>query len=123
MDLLWLTPIYNSPKNDNGYDIADYYRIDPDFGTMENFDRLLEETKYRGMGILMDIVANHTSTEHEWFKKAISGDKKYSDYYVFKDEEFIKDHPIVSIFGGDAWEYIETLDLYYLHNFDKLRQI
>ena len=71
------------------------------------------------MGILMDIVANHTSTEHEWFKKALEGNKKYCDYYVFKEKEFVENHPITSIFGGDAWEYIENLDLYYLHNFDK----
>ncbi|UUV17771.1 alpha,alpha-phosphotrehalase [Fusobacteria bacterium ZRK30] len=119
VDLLWLTPIYSSPKNDNGYDIADYYQIDPDFGTMEDFDLLLSEAEKRGMGILMDIVANHTSTEHIWFKKALAGEKKYQDYYVFREKEFVEDHPITSIFGGDAWKYIENLDLYYLHNFDK----
>lgn len=119
VDLLWLTPIYSSPKNDNGYDIADYYQIDPDFGTMEDFEVLLSEAEKRGLGILMDIVANHTSTEHTWFKKALEGSKKYQDYYVFRGKEFVENHPITSIFGGDAWEYIENLDLYYLHNFDK----
>ena len=119
VDLLWFTPIYSSPKNDNGYDIADYYQIDPDFGTMEDFELLLSEAEKRGMGILMDIVANHTSTEHIWFKKALAGEKKYQDYYVFRKKEFVEDHPVTSIFGGDAWEYIENLDLYYLHNFDK----
>lgn len=119
VDLLWLTPIYNSPKNDNGYDIADYYQIDSDFGTMEDFDKLLSKAEKKGMGILMDIVANHTSTEHIWFKKALAGDTKYQDYYVFRNKEFVEAHPVKSIFGGNAWEYIENLDLYYLHNFDK----
>jgi len=119
IEIIWLTPMYSSPKNDNGYDVANYYEIDGDFGTMEDFDELLEEAKKRGIGLLMDIVANHTSTEHIWFKRALNGEEKYQDYYVFKDETFVKNHPIESIFGGEAWSYVEELDLYYLHNFDK----
>lgn len=68
VDMLWITPVYSSPKFDNGYDIADYYNIDPQFGTMEDFDELIEKAKEKNIGIIMDIVANHTSTYHEWFK-------------------------------------------------------
>ncbi len=119
VDMLWITPVYSSPKFDNGYDIADYYNIDPQFGTMEDFDELIEKAKEKNIGIIMDIVANHTSTHHDWFKKALLGDKKYQDFYVFRDKAFVEKHPINSIFGGDAWEYVEELNLYYLHNFDK----
>ena len=119
VDMLWITPVYTSPKFDNGYDIADYYNIDPQFGTMEDFENLIKEAKNREIGIIMDIVANHTSTYHEWFKNALNGDKKYQDYYIFRDKSYVDTHPINSIFGGNAWEYIEDLDLYYLHNFDK----
>lgn len=119
VDMLWITPVYKSPKYDNGYDIADYYNIDPEFGTMEDFYELIMEAEKRGIGILMDIVANHTSTFHDWFLKAIDGDEKYQDFYIFRDKEYVDAHPITSIFGGDAWEYVEELDKYYLHNFDK----
>lgn len=71
VDMLWITPVYSSPKFDNGYDIADYYNIDPQFGTMEDFDELIEKAKEKNIGIIMDIVANHTSTYHEWFKKPL----------------------------------------------------
>ncbi|MBO1915100.1 glucohydrolase, partial [Microvirga sp. 3-52] len=70
VDVIWLTPVYQSPQNDNGYDISDYYSIDESFGTMEDFEELLEETHNRGMKLIMDLVINHTSTEHEWFKKS-----------------------------------------------------
>ena len=119
VDMLWITPVYTSPKFDNGYDIADYYNIDSQFGTMDDFDNLIKEAKNREIGIIMDIVANHTSTYHEWFKNALNGDKKYQDYYIFRDKSYVEAHPIKSIFGGNAWKYIENLDLYYLHNFDK----
>ena len=119
VDMLWITPVYTSPKFDNGYDIADYYNIYSQFGTMEDFENLIKEAKNRDIGIIMDIVANHTSTYHEWFKNALNGDKKYQDYYIFRDKSYVDTHPINSIFGGNAWEYIEDLDLYYLHNFDK----
>lgn len=119
VDMLWITPVYSSPKYDNGYDIADYYSIDPQFGTMEEFEKLILEAQKLDIGIIMDIVANHTSTHHEWFKKAMGGDEKYQDFYVFRDKKFVENHPITSIFGGDAWEFVEELNLYYLHNFDK----
>lgn len=84
--LIWLTPMYVSPQRDNGYDIADYYQIDPVYGTMEEFELLLKEAHRRGIRIIMDMVLNHTSTEHEWFKKAVSEpDSPYRDYYFFRD--------------------------------------
>ena len=83
--MIWLTPMYVSPQRDNGYDIADYYQIDPVYGTMEEFELLLKEAHRRGIRIIMDMVLNHISTEHEWFKKAVSEpDSPYRDYY-FRD--------------------------------------
>jgi len=80
---LWLTPVYPSPQRDNGYDVADYCAIDPRFGTMDDFDTLVREAKSRGMGLMLDMVFNHTSTEHTWFQRALAGDQKYQDYYIF----------------------------------------
>ena len=120
VDYIWITPFFVSPQRDNGYDVADYCNIEPMYGTMEDFDRLSLEAKKRGIGIMLDMVFNHTSTEHRWFKKALSGDKKYQDFYIFKKGE--KNNPPtnwVSKFGGNAWEYVEELESYYLHLFDK----
>lgn len=120
VDVLWLTPIYQSPGNDNGYDISDYYTIHEDYGTMENFDMLLDEAHKRGLKIIMDIVINHTSTEHEWFKQAKSSkNNPFRDFYIWKDGR--DGHPPTnweSKFGGSAWEYDETTEQYYLHLFD-----
>ena len=119
VDYLWLTPFFCSPLNDNGYDISDYYNIDPVFGTMEDIDRLISEADKRNIGLMFDMVLNHTSTSHEWFQKALKGDKKYMDYYIFKDA--VDGHEPtnwVSKFGGNAWEYVPSLDKYYLHLFD-----
>ena len=118
VDLLWLTPIYRSPKRDNGYDVADYRDIDPAFGTLTEMELLISEAAARGIGIMMDIVANHTATDHEWFRQALAGDPHYQDYYVFRDQAFVDAHPVQSIFGGNAWQYVPALDRYYLHNFD-----
>ncbi|SMQ79140.1 trehalose-6-phosphate hydrolase [Bacillus sp. OV166] len=120
VEVLWLTPIYKSPQRDNGYDISDYYTIHEDYGTMEDFDQLLAEAHKRGLKIIMDIVINHTSTEHEWFKQARSSrDNPYRDFYIWKDG---KDGETPtnweSKFGGSAWEYDETTEQYYLHLFD-----
>lgn len=120
VDYIWITPFFISPQKDNGYDVADYCNIDPTYGTMEDFDRLSTEAKKRGIGIMLDMVFNHTSTEHKWFKKALAGEKKYQDFYIFKKGE--KGNPPtnwVSKFGGNAWEYVEELESYYLHLFDK----
>ncbi|WP_059104570.1 alpha,alpha-phosphotrehalase [Shouchella shacheensis] len=115
IDVIWLTPIYASPQNDNGYDISDYYAIHAEYGTMEDFDRLLEETHNRGMKLIMDLVVNHTSTEHVWFQNAKqSQDARYRDFYIWKDEPT----NWKSKFGGSAWQYNEETDDYYLHLFD-----
>ena len=121
VDAIWLTPVYASPMIDNGYDISDYYAINPQFGTMEDFDLLLSEAHQRGIRIVMDIVVNHTSTEHAWFQSAL-GDKNspYRDYYIWKD-------PVggqaptnwQSKFGGNAWEMDEATGQYFLHLFAK----
>ncbi|WP_079477774.1 alpha,alpha-phosphotrehalase [Halobacillus salinus] len=120
VDVLWLTPMYKSPQNDNGYDISDYYDIHDEYGTMEDFDRLLEETHKRDMKLIMDIVVNHTSTEHEWFKQAQqSKDNPFRDYYIWKDP-VDGEEPTnwQSKFGGNAWKYDEETGQYYLHLFD-----
>ncbi|KGX92891.1 trehalose-6-phosphate hydrolase [Pontibacillus halophilus JSM 076056 = DSM 19796] len=119
-DVIWLTPIYDSPQRDNGYDISDYYNIYEPYGTMEEFDRLLEEAHKRDLRIVMDIVINHTSTEHDWFKQAISSkDNEYRDYYIWK-EPVNGEAPTnwQSKFGGNAWAYDEDSGEYYLHLFD-----
>ena len=118
VDMLWLTPVYRSPKCDNGYDVADYRDIDPAFGTLAEMEQLIQEAEAHGIGIMMDIVANHTSIDHLWFQRALAGDPHYQAFYVFRDQAFVEAHPLQSIFGGDAWQYLPTLDLYYLHNFD-----
>lgn len=120
VDILWMTPFFSSPQNDNGYDISDYYSIDPLFGTMKDLEELIQEAEKRGLGLMFDMVFNHTSTEHEWFRRAASGDPEYMDYYIFKDGD--PDTPPtnwVSKFGGPAWEYLSDLDKWYLHLFDK----
>lgn len=120
IDYLWMTPFFVSPQNDNGYDIQDYYHIDPLFGTMEDLDRLIAEAGKRDIGLMFDMVFNHTSTYHEWFQKALSGEKQYQDYYYFrKGNKGNAPTNWESKFGGNAWEYVENLDAWYLHLFDK----
>lgn len=116
VDYIWLTPIYQSPQNDNGYDVSDYYSIDPSYGTMEEFEELLEEAKARNIEIMLDIVVNHSSTEHKWFKEA-KEDKNspYRNYYIWRDEK----NNWQSKFGGSAWKYDEKTEQYYLHLFDE----
>lgn len=119
VDYLWLTPFFISPQRDNGYDVADYRKINPDFGTMEDLELLIKESQKRGMGLMLDMVFNHTSTEHEWFQKALAGDKKYQNYYLFRDGS--ADQPPTnwqSKFGGSAWEYVPHLKQWYLHLYD-----
>ena len=120
VDVIWLTPIYKSPQNDNGYDISDYYAIDPSYGTMEDFEQLLEETHQRGMKLIMDLVVNHTSTEHEWFKQARSSkDNPYRNFYIWKDpKNGGLPNNWQSKFGGPAWQLDEKTGQYYLHLFD-----
>ena len=121
VDIIWLSPCYPSPLADQGYDIADYYDIDPRFGSMADMDELLAEAKKRNMYILMDLVINHCSDEHEWFKKAIKDlDSEYAKYFFIEDG--VNGNPPNnwrSYFGGSAWEKIEGTDKYYLHLFHK----
>lgn len=121
VDVIWLTPVYESPQNDNGYDISNYYVIDAAYGSMEDFVQLLEETHKREMKLIMDIVINHTSTEHIWFKEAIkSRDNPYRDFYIWRDGIDGKEpNNWKSKFGGPAWSYDENTEQYYLHLFDK----
>ncbi|MFQ1851147.1 alpha,alpha-phosphotrehalase [Aeromonas veronii] len=119
VDALWLTPVYVSPQVDNGYDIADYYAIDPAYGTMDDFEALLAAAHARDIRIVMDIVVNHTSTEHTWFKSAL-GDKNspYRDYYIWRDPvDGGVPNNWQSKFGGSAWELDELTGQYYLHLF------
>ncbi|MBO0396701.1 alpha,alpha-phosphotrehalase [Aeromonas veronii] len=119
VDALWLTPVYVSPQVDNGYDIADYYAIDPAYGTMDDFEALLAAAHARDIRIVMDIVVNHTSTEHAWFKSAL-GDKNspYRDYYIWRDPvDGCVPNNWQSKFGGSAWELDSATGQYYLHLF------
>lgn len=119
VDYLWLTPVFVSPQNDNGYDVADYCSIDPRFGTMEDMEELIREGEKRGLGLMLDMVFNHTSTEHEWFQKALAGDEKYQNYYIFKEGTPDKlPTNWQSKFGGPAWQYVPSLGKWYLHLFD-----
>lgn len=121
VDCLWLSPIYESPQDDNGYDISDYYNIWSRLGTMEDFDELLSEAHKRGIKLIMDLVVNHTSDEHEWFKKALEDENSpYRDYYFFRKGD--KDTPPnnwKSFFSGSAWNYYEKEDIWALHLFSK----
>ena len=118
-DYIWLTPFFKSPLNDNGYDVSDYLSVDPVFGTMEDVEELIAQAEARGIGCMFDMVFNHTSTEHAWFRKALAGAPEYMDYYIFRDGE--PDVPPTnweSKFGGSAWEYVPHLKKWYLHLFD-----
>ncbi|PNZ68338.1 alpha,alpha-phosphotrehalase [Staphylococcus croceilyticus] len=119
VDYIWLTPIYESPMNDNGYDISNYFKINEQFGTMEDFETLVKEAHQRDLKVMMDIVINHTSTEHQWFKEAISSkDNPYRDFYFFRPSQDGPPTNWESKFGGNAWQYDEHTEEYYLHLFD-----
>ena len=119
IDAIWLSPVYKSPQDDNGYDIADYQAIDTMFGTLEDMDRLISEAKTHHIRIIMDLVLNHTSDEHRWFQEAKkSKDNPYHDYYVWRDaQDGQLPNDMQSVFGGPAWEYVEEVDQYYFHQF------
>lgn len=119
IDVIWLTPIYESPNADNGYDISDYYSIMSDFGTMEDFEHLLSEAHAKGLKIVMDLVANHTSDEHPWFVESRkSKDNPYRDYYIWKDGTGgLPPNNWGAVFGGSAWKKDEQTGQYYLHLF------
>ncbi|MGD7054636.1 alpha,alpha-phosphotrehalase [Sutcliffiella horikoshii] len=122
VDVIWLTPIYKSPQKDNGYDISDYFSIHEEYGTMEDFDQLLSQAHDRGIKVIMDIVVNHTSTEHEWFQKSIEqkDNNPYRDFYIWKDSKQDGREPTnwESKFGGNAWGFDKKTGQWYLHLFD-----
>ncbi|MBQ4039514.1 MAG: alpha-glucosidase [Oscillospiraceae bacterium] len=119
INLLWLSPVYASPNEDNGYDISDYCAIHPDFGTMEDMDRLISEAKARGIRIIMDLVINHTSTEHRWFRESRNPDSPYRNYYFWRKGGKNGKLPNnwTGFFGENCWEYDEKSGEYYLHLF------
>lgn len=121
VDALWLTPIYSSPQIDNGYDIADYYAIDPAFGSMADFEQLVSACKQRGLHIIMDMVFNHTSTEHVWFKTALRDPQsRFRDFYIWRDPvNGQAPNNWQSKFGGNAWAFDENSGQYYLHLFSE----
>ena len=119
IDAIWLSPVYCSPQDDNGYDISDYRDIDPMFGTLEDMKQLIGEAKKRNIRIIMDLVLNHTSDEHRWFKEAKKGwDNPYHDYYVWRDgKEGVPPNDMKAAFGGSAWTWVPELSQYYFHQF------
>ncbi|MDH9630303.1 alpha-glucosidase [Staphylococcus capitis] len=122
IDVIWLSPMYQSPNDDNGYDISDYRAIMDDFGTMEDFDRLLKEVHHKGMKLILDLVVNHTSDEHPWFIESKSSkDNPKREWYIWKDPKEGGSEPNnwESIFNGSAWEYDELTNQYYFHLFSK----
>ncbi|MCR5230719.1 MAG: alpha,alpha-phosphotrehalase [Solobacterium sp.] len=120
IDYIWINPVFISPQKDNGYDVADYRRIDPRYGTMQDLEELCEAARNHNIDIMLDMVFNHTSTDHEWFQKALAGDEKYRKYYFFRkpSENGGAPNNWQSKFGGSAWQYVDELNEYYLHLFD-----
>ena len=122
IDVIWLSPVYQSPNDDNGYDISDYKAISSEFGTMTDMEELIEQSAKRGIKILMDLVVNHTSDEHMWFKEALkSKDNPYRDYYIWRDplENGEVPNELTSVFSGSAWELDSDSNQYYLHLYSK----
>lgn len=115
VDMIWLNPIYPSPQKDNGYDISDYVAIDPLFGTMEEFEELVTQAKSYNIEIMLDMVLNHVSIEHEWFQKSLAGDRFYQDFFILRDEPT----DWVSKFVGNAWAPFGDTGKYYLHLYDQ----
>jgi len=124
VDVIWLNPVYDSPQKDNGYDISDYQTIYDEFGTMADWEALVEEVHNRDMRLVMDLVVNHTSDQHEWFRKSRQRDPEYEDYYIWREGGTDEDGDPVppnnweSFFGGSAWEYDEERSEYFLHLYD-----
>ncbi|MBR4444820.1 MAG: alpha,alpha-phosphotrehalase [Solobacterium sp.] len=120
INYIWFNPMTVSPQRDNGYDVQDYRTFDPRYGTMEDFEELSREAAKRGIGLMFDMVFNHTSTEHEWFQKALAGDEKYKKYYILRKGKGpgVPPNNWQSKFGGSAWEYVEAWDAWYLHLYD-----
>ena len=121
IDVIWLSPVYESPQADNGYDISKYYEIAPEFGSMKDMEQLIEEAGKREIKIVMDLVVNHTSDEHPWFQEAKKGKtNQFYDYYVWRDGTPAElPNQLKSSFGGSAWEWCEEAGQYYLHLYSK----
>lgn len=119
IDAIWLSPVFASPNVDNGYDVSDYCAIMPEFGTMADMEELIAAAKKAGIKIIMDLVVNHTSSEHTWFKKALAGDLHYKDYYIFRSDKNGLPNDLNSFFGGCAWEHLPATNEYYFHLFAK----
>ncbi|MCH4889094.1 alpha-glucosidase [Acidaminobacter sp. JC074] len=120
VDIVWLSPVYTSPMDDNGYDISDYQNIASEFGSLEEMDKLIKKCDEKGISIMMDLVVNHTSDEHEWFVESKkSKDNPYRDYYIWRDGQGDYPNDIISTFSGPAWDYDEKTDQYYFHLFSK----
>ena len=119
INTIWFTPIYTSPQVDNGYDVADYKAIDPAYGTLEDFKQLLDIAHSMGIRIIMDLVLNHCSDQHHWFKEALKGgDNPYRDYFIWRDgDSDTCPNEMRSVFGGPAWTYVPELGQYYFHQF------
>jgi len=119
VDAIWFSPLYKSPQKDYGYDIADYRDIQPEYGTLDDFKEVLDGAHKRGLKVIMDLVVNHTSDQHEWFLESKKGDDNpYHDYYYWrKGKGKRRPNNWMSAFAGPAWEYNEELDEYYLHIF------
>lgn len=117
--MLWLCPFYQSPMADNGYDVSDYHVIAPEFGTMEDLEELIKKARNRGIKIMIDLVVNHTSDEHDWFQRALKNpESEFHDYYIFKEGEK-EPNNWRSVFGGSVWEKVCDRPEYYLHTFGK----
>lgn len=114
VDYIWLSPVNKSPQHDNGYDISDYYDIDPMFGTLDDYKQLITEAGNRDIKLMLDLVLNHTSDQHEWFKQAVAGDPYYHDFYIWRDEP----NQIETFFSKPAWTYNQQVGKYYFHLFD-----
>ncbi|CAI3387729.1 alpha,alpha-phosphotrehalase [Enterococcus cecorum] len=120
INMIWLTPIFKSPNKDNGYDVADYLEIDPAFGTLEEFEKLVALGTESNIGIMLDMVFNHTSDQHQWFQQSLNRNPVYDDFYIWRDGvkgQLPSDE--VAFFGGSVWEYSEKRQQYYYHSFDK----
>lgn len=122
MDACWLSPIFASPQVDTGYDVSDFYKIEPDYGDMNDFDNLLAKAKALGIKLMLDFIPNHTSDLHQWFIDSENGVAEFRDYYVWRDAKMVggdRQPPTnwISVFGGSAWEWSAKRQQYYLHQF------
>lgn len=123
IDAIWLSPMFESPMVDNGYDVSDFRQIHHEFGTMEDYDEMIREANAHGIHIMLDFVPNHSSDKHEWFEKSVKREMPYDNFYTWRDPVFDEDnnrHPPnnwVSVFEGPAWTYVEERGQYYLHQF------